>query len=234
LAQLLQQNRYLKVRDLCERLKISEATTRRDLTVLAKAKRITRTHGGALVDFNLRFPSFQQRLNQAADGKRQIAEMSVTHVKPGMTIYLDAGTTVYAFARLLMEREIQPLTVVTASLPVADMLADGKGIRVILSGGEFLRRQSVLVGKTTQKILGEFEYDLAAMGAEGVNSEGVWNTQAEIVKAQQTVLRHAKHTLICIDGTKFNKKAPIFLSKWSNKLTLISDASAEKLKSLLR
>ncbi|MDR0533142.1 MAG: DeoR/GlpR family DNA-binding transcription regulator [Verrucomicrobiales bacterium] len=234
LAQLLQQNRYLSVHELCAQLKISEATARRDLAALEKAKRITRTHGGALVDFNLRFPSFQQRQHEAVEAKRQIAAQAISHVSPGMTVYLDAGTTVFAVARLLLERKIRPLTVITASLPVADLLADGEGVKVILSGGEYLRRQSVLMGKTTHKVLGEFSYDLAVMGAEGANGEGVWNSQADVVKAQQSVLRHARQILVCMDSSKLGKTAPIFLSKWSGKLTLVSELSQEQVQAILR
>ncbi|MDR1190666.1 MAG: DeoR/GlpR family DNA-binding transcription regulator [Verrucomicrobiales bacterium] len=228
-ARLLRENRYLGVRDLCARLDISEATARRDLAALAEAKRITRTHGGALADFNLRFPSFQQRLTLAAAGKRWIAEEAVVQVRAGMTVYLDAGTTIYMLARLLLERDIRPLTVVTASLPVADLLADGDGIKVILVGGEFLRRQSVLVGKTTWRTLGGFAYDLAAMSVEGVNAAGLWNTQAEITRAQRTVLRRARRVLVCVDAAKLGRSAPIFLAKWSDRLTLITDAADRSL-----
>ncbi|MDR2463268.1 MAG: hypothetical protein LBD30_05775, partial [Verrucomicrobiales bacterium] len=127
----------------------------------------------------------------------------------------------------------QPLTVVTASLPVADLLAGGAGIKVILSGGEFLRRQSVLVGRVTQQVLGDFEYDLAVMGVEGANREGIWNSQADVVKAQQAVLRRARQVLICADKTKLGKSAPVFLTKWSNKLELVSDTSAEQARAIL-
>jgi DeoR/GlpR family transcriptional regulator of sugar metabolism len=232
LAQLLRENRYLEVRELCARLQISEATVRRDLAALAGANRITRTRGGALVDFNLRFPSFQQRQSRAAGAKRLIAEQAVTHIKPGMTVYLDAGTTIYAVAQLLLERGIRPLTVVTASLPVADLLADAAGVKVILSGGEFLRRQSVLVGRTARKILGGFDYDLAAMSVEGADRDGLWNTQAEIVRAQQAVMRRARRVLVCADHTKLGKTAPVFLAGWSARLTLVSDAPAAWLEQL--
>jgi DeoR/GlpR family transcriptional regulator of sugar metabolism len=233
LSQLLQQNRYLDVHELCHRLKISEATARRDLSALEKDKLITRTHGGALVDFNLRFPSFQQRQHQEVAGKRQIAEKAAAFVRPGMTIYLDAGTTIFAFARLLVERKVIPLTVVTASIPVADMLAGDDGVKVILAGGEFLRRQSVLVGKTTQKILSEFNFDLAYMSAEGANGEGLWNSQADVVKAQKIVLKRTKQAFACVDATKLGQTAPQFLAKWSTKLQLLSDATPEKIKTLM-
>ena len=48
LAQIIEQHRYLPVKELCQRLEVSEATLRRDLAALVQAKKITRTYGGRI------------------------------------------------------------------------------------------------------------------------------------------------------------------------------------------
>src|SRR5580693_9146952 len=83
LAGLLQQHGYLPLAQVCERLKISEATARRDLATLARDKIITRTYGGALMDVNQRFPSFRERQAREHTAKYQIAMAARKQLMPG-------------------------------------------------------------------------------------------------------------------------------------------------------
>jgi DeoR/GlpR family transcriptional regulator of sugar metabolism len=61
LAELLENHRYLPLAEVCARLGISQATARRDLRVLVREKKITRTYGGALGNFDATFTSFADR-----------------------------------------------------------------------------------------------------------------------------------------------------------------------------
>src|SRR4051812_50149284 len=70
LAGLLARHHYLSLGDLCERLEVSEPTARRDLAALEAEQAITRTHGGALVEYNQKFPSFRDRPGPAAPAER--------------------------------------------------------------------------------------------------------------------------------------------------------------------
>ena len=88
---------------------------RRDLTHMEERKLITRTYGGAMADFNLRFPSFRQRRNVAADAKRSIAQAALKLLRPEQTVFLDNGTTVFALTEALRDFPIRPLTCVTGS-----------------------------------------------------------------------------------------------------------------------
>ena len=66
LAALIERYRYLPIGELCRRLDVSEATARRDLAALASRNKVKRTHGGALAEFNERFPSFHERQASSA------------------------------------------------------------------------------------------------------------------------------------------------------------------------
>ncbi|HEY8967389.1 MAG TPA: DeoR/GlpR family DNA-binding transcription regulator, partial [Candidatus Methylacidiphilales bacterium] len=97
-ARLLRQHRYLPLQELCDRLSISEATARRDLAALADAKKVTRTYGGALADYNETFASFAERRNLSRAAKREIAARARALLRPGATCFIDAGTTMLALA----------------------------------------------------------------------------------------------------------------------------------------
>lgn len=229
LAELLGQHRYLPVKELCRRLGVSEATARRDLAALAGEKKIKRTHGGALSEFNDRFPSFRERQGRAAQAKAKIARATVALMEPNGTYFLDSGTTICAVAEAFRERPVTPVTIVTSNLPVGEMLAAISGVQVFMVAGQLLHLQSTLLGETAQRSLEFWKFDTAFLSAEAMNPAGVWNSQAAIVDQQRVVLERSARTVFCIDGSKLNREAPHFLVPWDRVDVLVTDVSAERI-----
>src|SRR5271166_4608018 len=91
LAAWLQQRSYVPLNEVCTRFHISEATARRDLSVLAAGNHIRRTPGGAISDSNYRFPSFLERQRLSTTGKQRIARRAVRMIQPETTCFFDAG-----------------------------------------------------------------------------------------------------------------------------------------------
>ena len=229
LAQLLAEHQYLPLAEVCARLGISEATARRDLTALERDHAITRTYGGAVGDYNRRFDSFRERLAQSADAKRRIANAALNLIKPRMVVYLDGGTTVHAVADALAIGGPRPLTLVTNNLMVAERLSDIDGIELNVLGGQYLRRQAVILGPKAQTSAKLWRYDLALFGAEAITARGLWNTQADVVAVERTVARSAKSTVFLVDASKLGASAPVFLLPWTDIDTLVTDATSEVL-----
>ena len=230
LAQLLRQHRYLPIQQLCEQLNISMATVRRDLAVLAGTKQITRTYGGALSDFNEHFASFAERRAVARTPKREIAQQALGLLKPGMTCYLDAGTTMLPLAEILRHKPVHPLTVVTNNLPVAETLAEVPELEIHLVGGILLRRQSVLLGEQACRNVRSWNFDLVFLGAEGMTSEGVFNSQKDVVLFQRAVASRARRVALCLDASKLGHEATDFLLPWSKIDLLLTDAAPADLR----
>jgi DeoR/GlpR family transcriptional regulator of sugar metabolism len=229
LGELLQRHRYLGIADLCKEFGISEATVRRDLVFLEKSHLITRTYGGALADYNLRFPSFRSRRSTGTEGKYSIAQQALELLKPESVIYLDAGTTIFALAEAIRVAPVRPLTCVTSNLPAADLLSEVDGVDVYLLGGQLLRRQSVLLGDEACRSAGYWKFDLALLGAEGMTREGVWNSSPAVVALQKAVLAQSRSSAVLLDRTKLGRTAPSFLGGWETITALITDAPAEVL-----
>ncbi len=230
LAELLQRHRYLGIADLCKEFGISEATVRRDLVFLEKSNLITRTYGGALADYNLRFPSFRSRRGTGTSGKQAIAQMALSLLRPESVIYLDAGTTLFALAEAIRIAPVRPLICVTSNLPAADLLAEVDGVDVHLLGGQVLRRQSVLLGDDACHGAAFWKFDLAFLGAEGMTREGVWNSSPAVVALQKAVMAQSRASAILLDRTKLGRTAPAFLGGWENLTLLLTDAPADALK----
>ena len=181
------------------------------------------------MEFNDRFPSFQERRASGGRGKSQVAAAAARFIQAGGTYFLDAGTTIHAMASFFLERPALPATIVTSNLPVGELLAGVQGLQVFLTAGQILGRQSVLLGETARRSLEFWNFDIAFLSAEAANAEGVWNSQDAIVEQQLVAMRQSARTLFCIDSTKLGKSAPKLLSAWSGVDTLLTDATPARL-----
>lgn len=231
LAQLLGKHRYLPVKELCRKLQVSEATARRDLAALVQDGKITRTYGGALSEFNDRFPSFRERQGHASRSKARIGAAGRVLIEPNRTYFFDSGTTIFALAEAFRAHPITPVIIVTCNLPVGEMLAAIPDVQVFQLAGQLLHLQSTLVGETAQKSLAFWHFDVAFMSAEGMDEKGIWNSQAAIVEQQKAVLERADRNVFCIDGKKLNHQAPHFLLPWDRVDVLLTDLKSENLES---
>ena len=220
---LLRERAYLPVAELCRRFRISEATARRDLVALSESKSIVRTFGGAMADYDRRFAPFADRLKLAARGKRRVAAAAEALLAAEMTVFLDAGTTVFAVAERLRRRPM-PLRVVTNSLAVAERLAGVRGVDVDLLGGRLLASQSVLLGEATIRAASFYSFDVALLGAEGFDDRGVSNSTEDVVAMQRAVIARSKRHAICADASKAGVRAPAALLPSAEIDLLITDA----------
>lgn len=226
---LIRHDGFLPIGDICRVLEVSEATARRDLSAIEADGHITRTYGGALADYNTSFASVGERAKRARSAKALIARTAVAHTPARGTLFLDAGTTVLAIARLLARRRHQALIVVTNSLAVASVLGGAPSVALHLLGGIFLHRQATLFGDKAVAALDEWTFDTAFLGGEAMNAEGIWNSHPDVIRLQRTALSRTRKTLFCLDATKLDRATPHRVADWSEMGHLVTDASAAQL-----
>lgn len=229
LAALIERYRYLPIRELCRHLGVSEATARRDLAELVGQNKVKRTHGGALAEFNERFPSFHERQASGSRSKAKVARKAAGFLKSGGTYFFDSGTTIFALAEAFRAAPVSPMTIVTSNIPVGELLSPIPELSVYLTAGQILGRQSVLLGETARRSLEFWSFDMAFLSAEAANQDGLWNSQDSIVQQQLVAVRRSAHAVYCLDSSKIGGTAPFLLKKWRDVDFLLTDASPEKL-----
>jgi DeoR/GlpR family transcriptional regulator of sugar metabolism len=127
-------------------------------------------------------------------------------VEPGATIGISAGTTTYEFARAI--RNVPHLTVVTNSVPVAQLLHEGGGNHVVVLTGGVRTPSDALVGPVAVAALKGLHVDRLFLGAHGIDRHAGLTTpnlvEAEtnraLVKASRSVCVLADHTKVGIVG----------------------------------
>lgn len=97
---LLQQQGSVSVAALAERLKVSEVTVRKDLTLLEEKKMLYRAHGSAiLINPYINDRPVNEKEKHNAAEKRAIGIRAASLVTPDDSILIASGTTMLFLAR---------------------------------------------------------------------------------------------------------------------------------------
>lgn len=228
LLELLERDGERSVDRLAEVFGVSGMTIRRDLQDLAAEAKVIRTHGGAApaarVSFEFRFLERAQR--QAAE-KEAIADVAVSLVKPGQSVLLDSGTTTLAIARRL--KQIERITVVTTSLPIASTLFGAAGVSTILLGGQLRHESPDLFGAITDHSLDVLRADIAFLGTDAVDEQGnLYNASAEVGRLLGRMASATAEVYGVADHTKIGRHELMRFARAQDWQGLITDAGLEK------
>lgn len=203
----LQADGRVEVADLAQRFDVSEMTVRRDLEELERRDLCRRVHGGAIPGTSRSYePPFSLREQREAAAKEAIAAEVVDLLGIGETVLLDVGTTTLAVARALRGRN--NLTVLTPSLPIANVLADEAGLRVICLGGVARPGERSLVGSLTLEAVRQFYVDVLVLGVGGLDTEaGLTEFNVEDAAVKRAALERSRRLIVAADDTKLGAVA---------------------------
>jgi len=205
ILELVEESGAVRVADLVERLGVSDMTIRRDIERLAADGLLERVHGGALAlpARTGKEPGFEAKSGLWLAEKQAIARAAATHVAPGSTIGISAGTTTFELAREV--RDTPELTVVTNSVPVAQLLHESgaPGQTVVLTGG--VRTPSdALVGPVAVSALRTLHVDLLFLGAHGLDPRaGLTTPNLVESETNRALVASAREVCVLVDSSKW-------------------------------
>ena len=159
------------VKELAEKLFISEPTVRRDIALL-KEKEILVSKNGVVrlkVSFSdKRIPLFIRETEQNEE-KVRIAERAAKHIKDGDVVMLDASTTAYHLLPHLVK--FKNLILITNGAKTA-IEAASIGIKTICTGGELAPESFCYVGADAESVLRRYNADIAFFSCRGLSNDG--------------------------------------------------------------
>lgn len=226
---LIEEHGEVRVVELCQRFGVSEMTIRRDLSELERAGLLRRVHGGAVSARGRSYePPFLTRTGEHQEQKQRIGQLAASLIHDGDSIALDVGTTTLEIAHALRNRKNLNLTVLTASLHIATLLANTPGIRLILAGGILRPGELSMVGHIAERTFCEFYVDKLFLGVGGISLEaGLTEFNLEDALVKQAMLKTAKERIVVVDSSKLNRIAFTHIAPLSEVHTLITDNDAD-------
>lgn len=228
----LQIETEVTVAELCRTLETSDMTIRRDLAEMDRAGVVRRVHGGAMLpDGRAYEPPFSLRASQGQEVKGSLATRALDFVNDGDSIALDVGTTILALAALLGEK--RGLTVVTASLPIAQQVIDvgmrGRAHRLIITGGETRPGELSMIGDLAQRTYKELHVDKAFVGIGGVSLEdGLTEYNLEDALVKRELLHSANQVYLLADSSKFGRTTFATVGRVEQVDVYITDSAVDR------
>lgn len=227
IASILREEGAVRVGELATRLSVSDETVRRDLIEMEKAHKLTRVHGGALMRGDLLgYEPFDERMRTHMKSKRALSRAAASLVKEGDVIALDSGSTANAFAETLRGR-FSELTIVVNSLDVLNILAQEKGYRIILCGGEFRAQDKIFAGDLaltalrTLHVRKTFLFPTALSMKFGIFGNG--EVRGELTFEKQ-LIAFADSVYVMADSSKFEHNGLHVIDEMRKEYTYVTDS----------
>ncbi len=210
IIQRLEKHPAVTIRKLSKELNVSEATVRRDLDELERQGKLKRQHGGAVLSsvFNSLSQSNDLTVNQKSllniEEKKKVCQMAATRIKDGDCIFLDGGSTPVYFLDYIRNKQIH---IVTPSIMVMKRLGRTSAT-VEFIGGTYNPYYEMVFGSKTAEETSKFRYDLAIIGAAGVDAftGECYSVAVETVTYKQIAIKNADVSILLVDSSKFTQR----------------------------
>ncbi len=226
IAELVRRHGGVRVSDLVREFGVSDMTIRRDLEALAERGLVAKVHGGATLaeHSSTDEPGFAVKSTRQQAEKEAIAAAAARFVEPGSAIALSAGTTTATLATHLTD--IPGLTVVTNSMPVAEILhrSGRRDQTVILTGG--VRTPSdALVGPVAVAAIRSLHVDMLFLGVHGMNAR-VGFTTPNLMEAEtdRALVESARQLVVVADHTKWETIGISTIARLEDAHVLVTDS----------
>ena len=222
---LLQQQGSVSVAALAERLKVSEVTIRKDLTLLEEKKMLYRAHGSAiLINPYINDRPVNEKEKHNAAEKRAIGIRAASLVTPDDSILIASGTTM-----LFLAREIKAqgrLTVITSAVNIVPILVRDHNVDVVQLGGMVRNTSVSAVGVYAERMLQDFSCSKLYLGVDGIDLEyGLSTTNLMEAGLNRAMIRTAQKTIVLADSSKFGRRGFSKICDLSDVDQIITDSN---------
>lgn len=204
-------NGYASVTELAALLHVSESTIKRDLDHLDQKKILQRKHGGTFSGTGTVTPPYASRAKAAKSEKFRIAKAASELIEEGESLFLDAGSTIFALYQQITARKT---TIFTNSLSVLTT-SNPHVSHVYALEGEVSLKSMLIRGALSVENLERIHPDKIFFSSIGLSSD-YWildKFDADCAFTRRLLQMPSKKIML-LDSTKFNttgtfKTAPI-------------------------
>ena len=218
IIKILNENGYVTVKYLTDKLHYSSATINRDLNELQNGGLIKRTHGG-VEPISAQYVPVQFRLHLMHSIKRKIAKTASTFIENGDTIFIDGSTTAQCMEQYLAPKK--DITVITNNMLLACNLSSF-GVKAVCLGGEVVEKPSMLFGVETVENASRYKVDKMFFATQSVSNDGLISSGLYDLLLK-TVSKNAKKVFYLVDHEKLDRQFKVIYDDLSTVDFVISD-----------
>ncbi|MBC3765829.1 DeoR/GlpR family DNA-binding transcription regulator [Neptunicella marina] len=219
IVELVNQQGKASVESLAAQFETSVVTIRKDITHLEQAGLLLRKFGGAVPVQN---QSNNAPVNNISKRKLSIAKAALALINDRQRMVIDSGSTTLALLPLLSEK--RGLVVMTNALHVADQLVSQENEPTLLmTGGTWDAQSQSFQGQMAEKMLREYNFDLAFVGASGIDLNKGTTTFNELTNLTRVMAEVADKVVVMAESDKLSHKMPNVELTWQQISVLVTD-----------
>lgn len=223
IIEILKLKKNVSIDYLCQTLTYSRSTIRRDIMGLEEIGLVKRDKGyvGLLVSGS-KEKHFKIRNRENLDKKKIIAELAIDFITDGMSIFLDASSTVLQLCPYLCQ--YKNLTVVTNGIEIADYLIKYSTVEIFMVGGYVREGSTAVVGEPAIDYMKQFNLDLAILSANGLDEKGFYEPSLQQSIAKRCMIENADMSIVLCDSSKMGQRYKFTLAYYDEVSYLITDS----------
>ncbi|MCP3864222.1 MAG: DeoR family transcriptional regulator [Aestuariibacter sp.] len=207
---------------LAQLFETSSVTIRKDLSVLDSEGLIVRQHGGAAPYPATSSSSTDSQQDTHSPIKAAIGKLAASLIGDNQKVIIDSGST----TATMVEHLNQPknLVVMTNALSVANKLVAFKNEpTVLMTGGTWDPRSQSFQGKMAGTMVQAYNFDLAFVGAAGLDIARGTTTYNEMTQLSQAMANAASKVIVVAESAKLRNKMPNVELAWQQVAVLVTD-----------
>ena len=196
----------VRVKELSQDFGVTEDCIRKDLTILEKAGKLKRIHGGATtVRTNPHVINVSDRKDVYAEEKKEIALKAVEMIKPGTTIFLGVSTITLEIAKLIYQKDLN-ITVVTNMIDIMNVFTQECSTKLFFLAGALNEAKDGFIGTFTIEQIKKFKFDLAFIGVVGIDlhEEEVTTYSVDDGITKKEVINSSRRCYVLAETAKLN------------------------------
>ncbi len=227
ILECLRRNKFVKVDELSEQMKVSSITIRRDLQAFEERGIVERFYGGAnLIEGMLEEdPSLSVYAERHILKKHTIAKYAASLINDGETIFINSSSTALLIVKYILGKRV---IIVTNNGNIINCKRDAY-IQVLSTGGEVYENKQSMVGKFALNTLSKINADKAFLGMSGISiSGGLTTSMLQETAVNEMMIKHCKGLCTVVaDSSKIGKQHNFSTGKIEHISSIITDSDAD-------
>jgi DeoR family deoxyribose operon repressor len=227
IVNLLKVKSFVEIKELKDRLSVSEMTIRRDLSLLAADNVVKLIPGGAVIKppdepdgekYHINHEETVRTREKVAIGQR-----AASLIKPNDAIILDIGSTTEYVAKFT--REDVPLTVLCYTINILVEIYRKKNCNVIFPGGYLHPNELMFESPEGISLIRRTRADKAFVSAAGIHADlGITTVYPYELETKRAIIQSAKTRILVADSSKFGKTKSVYFADLKDFDVVITDS----------
>lgn len=195
----------VRVKDLSTDFGVTEDCIRKDLTILEKAHKLKRIHGGATqIRVNLHTINVDERIGVHSPEKKLIAQKAIELIQPGTMVFLGISTVTLEIAKLIYQKNLN-VTVVTNMIDIMRIFSQDCITHLVFLGGSFNRAKDGFIGSITIDQIKHYRFDISFLGVVGIDAHEGKVTTYDVNDGltKKEVMNSSKKSYIVAETAKY-------------------------------